>query len=233
MNTINLPALPMRQQFSALLSMLFKDAYFPQECSEDELRAIIDEEEKENHQRLSAALSMLLQREVSCSYTGEFLVYCSDLDDVASMKALLRLYGYKRFETYTKKLPHPDDVHQSIIDPRHPYVLSVHESESLIFGDMSKQWLEMHKDFIDVVRDEISYIYCYNTNAKLTFLDEKVARIFLAALSVKYAGHERDAKAAGKSFPKMCIGIRPHYKSLDGWIVHFNYASQAQQTPIY
>ena len=178
--------------------------------------------ERQNSRRKQKQLSRIFGgRDTNCFMSlREFWVYASSWKDVELVKRQAHALGYKNIETFIPKVSDPMDKKKSLPDPNpaHAFACRITSSESLIFGDHSEAWLELHKPIIDVMRDEIIYTYCYNADARFTFNNAIAAGILYAALLKQYAGTKKHAKTVGKEFPDIKISMKK--TALDNWTVY-------------
>ena len=178
--------------------------------------------ERQNARRIQKQLSRIFGgRDTSCFISvSEFWVYASSWKDVELIKRQARALGYKNIETFVPKVGDPMDDKKSIDDPnpKHAFACRINKSESLIFGDHSKKWLELHKFQIDNMQDHIIYTYCYNTDARFTFGEKIAASILYAGLLSQYEGMQKEAKRQGKQPPQVNISMKE--TALDNWTVN-------------
>lgn len=227
----NLPALIMRDQIKQLCDVVSQPLHDQSKLNgrRTPLCDNWEEIDDQNRARKDVAISMLFDgRDVAAGLGSEFWLYCISLTDVAEAKKKLHAYGYKYLETFVPKVGHPDDKKISINDPdpRHAFAIRVNSSTGLIFGDHAEQWLDLHKQIIDVMRDEIIYTYCHNTDARFHFASKEAAAVLYTSLLAHYANMQAYAQEQGKEAPAVSVKMEKSTFCMFNHVVYLDYERQ-------
>ncbi|EHA1127166.1 hypothetical protein FG475_18995 [Vibrio navarrensis] len=175
--------------------------------------------DKDNEMLMSNYLSehIFEGRDVICFNERDFWVYADSREDAQSIKEQADKLGFKNMYTFVPMKGSELDPKISIPDPNHAFAVSIKDSTSLIFGSLSEQMLKLYKPMMSAVEQNITYIYCYNNDLKITFNCKVAAYAFHQAVNTLYEETKELAKQQSKSIPNQDLLIRED--SLDTWSV--------------
>ena len=155
-------------------------------------------------------------RNVFSLFSTETTVYVDTPDEAIEVIKEAEGIGFKNIGTYIPLVC--DGNGGSKPDPKNNIAVNIKASEEQIFGNASQNMIKMFSQFVDVVKDEVVYTYCYNGDYSLTFRNEEVANVLCDKLNQFMELMNKQMLERKLDELQYSVTVRPEH--LDRFIVH-------------